>query len=635
MEVEKATAARDALEKRVEELVRASRALHGTLAALARVAEEGSDSRARAASPAIAGGAEPTTPVVVLLETALDCLLSALGVDVGAVWLGRYRVSRGLPEWGRSIGEAVRTAGLSIPSVQAVPDWEAADETHPELAPLADVMRSLGIRASIAVSLHQKGYGGGLAVAAPVPRAWADTEIAFVENVANVLRVAAIHSVMGEKWQESEERYRQLFDSVDSGVAVYEAVGEGEDFVVRDFNRAAERIEGVSKENLLGRSVTRVLPWVGESGLVEVFRRVWKTGKPERHLVALHKDARPESWQENYVYKLPSGEIVAVYNDVTEGKRMEEEISRVNRALKVLSKCNELVVRVADETTLLREVCRLLVEDGGYRMAWVGFASQDAARTVRPVAQAGFEEGYLDMVNITWDDSEHGRGPTGTAIRTGQPAVVRNILTDPAYALWREEATRRGYASVIALPLAAGGQAFGALNVYATEADAFGPAEMELMCKLADNLAFGMQAPRARTALRESEARYRNLVEQASDGIFLADAQGRFIDVNPRGCAMLGYTRDEILQLSIHNLLLPDDQADYAIRLGELRAGKTILIERQLIRKDGLPVPVEISAKMLPSGLLQGIVRDVTERKRMEGEIRRQAARAEALVRIA
>ncbi|MBC7337768.1 MAG: GAF domain-containing protein, partial [Clostridia bacterium] len=184
--------------------------------------------------------------------------------------------------------------------------------------------------------------------------------------------------------------------------------------------------------------------------------------------------------------------------------------------------CNEAVVRAADEATLLKEICCLLVQDGGYRLAWVGFAEQDAARTVRPVAYAGFEEGYLDTVNITWHDSERGRGPTGTAIRSGRPAVVKNMLTDPAYTPWREEATRRGYASSIALPLTAEGHTFGALNIYAPKPDAFAPEEVELLCRLADDLAFGIQALRTQKALRESEAKYRTLVEQAPDGFFLA-----------------------------------------------------------------------------------------------------------------
>lgn len=418
-------------------------------------------------------------------------------------------------------------------------------------------------------------------------------------------------------------------------MAVYEAVDDGEDFIFKDFNRAAELIEGSRKEELLGRRVTEVFPGVEEYGLLGVFRRVWRTGKPEHHWTLRYRDAFREGWREYYVYKLPSGEIVAIYNDVTERKQMEEEISRVNRALKVLSKCNEVLVRAVDETVLLKEICRLLVEEGGYRLSWVDFAEQDAAKTVRPVAQAGFEEGYLEAVTITWDDSETGRGPTGTAIRTGRPTVVRNMLTDPACAPWRGEATRRGYASSIALPLTSGGKTFGSLNIYASEPDAFAPDEIELLCRLADDLAFGIKALRTLNALRESEAKYRNLVEQASDGIFLADAQGYFVDVNPRGCALLGYTRDEILQLSIQDLIPPEDLAARPIRFDEMRPGKTILIERRLRCKDGSFVPVEISAKVLDNGLLQGIVRDVTERKQMEEEIRHQAARAEALLRTA
>ncbi|MEW6663248.1 MAG: PAS domain S-box protein, partial [Bacillota bacterium] len=196
--------------------------------------------------------------------------------------------------------------------------------------------------------------------------------------------------------KESEGRYRLLFDNMKSGVAVYQAVNDGEDFIFNGFNRAAEQMEGISKGELLGRMVTEVFPGVEEFGLLEVFRRVWRTGKPEFHPAARYKDARRDGWRENYVYKLPSGEIVAVYDDVTERKKMEDELRRINRTLEILSKGNEKVARAEDERSLLQEVCRLLVEEGGYRMAWVGFAEEEPAKMVRPVAQAGFEEGYLE-----------------------------------------------------------------------------------------------------------------------------------------------------------------------------------------------------------------------------------------------
>lgn len=313
---------------------------------------------------------------------------------------------------------------------------------------------------------------------------------------------------------------------------------------------------------------------------------------------------------------------------------IEKERRQVNRVYEMLGRCNKAVIRATDEPSVLQEICHLLVEEGGYRLAWVGLVEEDQAKTVRPVAQAGFADNYLETVTITWDESEHGRGPTGTAIRTGQPVVVRNILSDPAYAPWREAARRRGYASSIALPLVAGDRTFGAINLYAAEPDAFNLSEAELLRRLADDLAFGLQALRARRALEESEAKYRAFMYQAPNGVFLADATGRFVEVNPRGCALSGYTKDEILQLRIQDLIHPEDLATQPIPFDALHAGNPVLVERRLRRKDGSLILVEISAKMLDNGLIQGFVRDITERKRMEEEIRDQAARYEALLRV-
>jgi len=152
-----------------------------------------------------------------------------------------------------------------------------------------------------------------------------------------------------------------------------------------------------------------------------------------------------------------------------------------------------------------------LVEVGGFRLVWVGYAEQDEAKSVRPVAHAGFEEGYLATLNITWADEERGRGPTGTAIRTGQPCVARNYLEDPKVVPWRAEATRRGYASSIALPLIADGRTLGALTLYSQAVDAFHGKEVSLLEDLATDLAFGMQTLRAETDRKRAEEEIRRL----------------------------------------------------------------------------------------------------------------------------
>lgn len=128
---------------------------------------------------------------------------------------------------------------------------------------------------------------------------------------------------------EKEERYRELFNNINAGVAVYEAVNNGKDFVFRDFNKAGQRIEKLKKEQVIGKKVSQIFPAIKDFGLFEVFQRVWKTGKPEHHPVTLYKDDRTSGWRENYVYKLPTGEIVAVYEDATERKQAEAEIQKL------------------------------------------------------------------------------------------------------------------------------------------------------------------------------------------------------------------------------------------------------------------------------------------------------------------
>jgi len=129
-----------------------------------------------------------------------------------------------------------------------------------------------------------------------------------------------------EALRESEERYKGMFNYTKNGVAIYKAKNQGEDFIFVDFNRSGEKIESLKRDALIGKRVTEIFPGVKELGLLEVFQRVWATGKPEQHSAAMYKDERISGWRDNFVYKLPSEEIVAVYSDETERKRAEEAL---------------------------------------------------------------------------------------------------------------------------------------------------------------------------------------------------------------------------------------------------------------------------------------------------------------------
>lgn len=167
--------------------------------------------------------------------------------------------------------------------------------------------------------------------------------------------------------------------------------------------------------------------------------------------------------------------------------------------LRTLSECSHTLIRAKDELELIKDICRIVVDFGGYRLAWVGFAEDNKEKIVRPVAHWGYEEGYLQALNVTWADDQRGRGPTGSAIRNGAPSVFKNILTNPACVFWREELLERGYASAVSLPLKEEGKPFGALSICAAEPDAFDKDELRLLEELADDLAFGIITLRMRT----------------------------------------------------------------------------------------------------------------------------------------
>lgn len=198
---------------------------------------------------------------------------------------------------------------------------------------------------------------------------------------------------------------------------------------------------------------------------------------------------------------------------VTERDVAWANLRKVNRALRTLSAGDKALVRATEETALLEEMCRVVVEVGGYCVAWVGYAQQDEQKSVRPMAQYGLEEGYLEKLRYSWADDEFGRGPTGTAIRSGKLQVVVDAYTDPTFGPWRAAAIETGCASNLALPLTDGeGRCFGALTIDMAGADSFHEEEIRLLRELAGDLSYGIASLRNRAErARSAELLYRGL----------------------------------------------------------------------------------------------------------------------------
>jgi PAS domain S-box-containing protein len=201
--------------------------------------------------------------------------------------------------------------------------------------------------------------------------------------------------------------------------------------------------------------------------------------------------------------------LAAVSSEIAVGidrNLAEKQLHRLNRQLRAISDCNQTLMRAEEEQSLLADICRIVCDEAGYRMAWVGYAENDEPGTIRPVAWAGVEEGYLEQARLTGADMARDRGPGVTDIAIDEGICIQDISTNPQAAPWRDLALQRGYRSGIALPLKDESKnMFGILSIYSAEPMAFTPDETRLMEELAGDLAFGIMVLRARSERKRTE----------------------------------------------------------------------------------------------------------------------------------
>jgi PAS domain S-box-containing protein len=314
--------------------------------------------------------------------------------------------------------------------------------------------------------------------------------------------------------RRSEERFRTLVEAAPDAAIVVDEQG-----AIALANGRAVEMFGYDREELVGRPIEILVPDASRHAHVEL-RRGYPSRSPG---CGMDTQGRPLGRRKDgglFPVEVSLASIdtddgamaIAFVRDVTERQQIEDRLRRTNRALRMLRQASGALIGVSDEVTALQEVCDTMIDVGDYRLAWVGYAQSNAERTVRPVARAGVRE-YLDEARVTWADEPRGRGPVGSAIRTGSVVLTRRTGDDPTFAPWRELALRHGLGSALALPLRAGNETFGALTVYAAEADAFDEAEVELLRDFANDVAARIVAIRTRIERDEADAELRSTVK--------------------------------------------------------------------------------------------------------------------------
>ena len=310
-----------------------------------------------------------------------------------------------------------------------------------------------------------------------------------------------------------------------------------------------------------------------------------------------------------------------------ERKQTEERILRGLQMEKALREINEKIVSGANYREAMEIACDTVVEMG-YRMCWAGTAEPD--HSVRPVAVRGFEEGYLDTVRIRWDDSPEGSGPTGIAIRTYRPYVVRDILTNSLYAPWREKAIERGYLSSAAFPMVSGeGEAIGVLNVYAEKKGAFGDDDIGRLEMFARQCAIALLNSRRLEELRDTSRRLAFHFNRMPLGYIAHDREFRIVGWNPAAERIFGWSADEAMGKHPFELIVPPEmQAHVSGIWSKLREGYESSgdLAGSAIRKDGTKVICEWFSTLLrdATGAMTGLltlVHDVTEKTKLERQL--------------
>jgi len=453
-----------------------------------------------------------------------------------------------------------------------------------------------------------------------------------------------------EALRENEQRLR--FHMENSPLAVIEW---DRNFIVTRWAGEAERIFGRSTAETVGRPIMD-LHMIYEEDLPLVETTMEKlTDGVSRRIVSSNRNYTRDGriihceWY-NSVLLDAQGKMTSVMSqvlDVTLQKLAESELRLLNRELEqrvaqrtrlyaLLAGINGAILRNRDRKALLDSVCRTIVETGGFKLAWVGFADP-ASREVRPMASFG-ETAYLEGITVRAADVPEGRGPTGRAIVEGRPVINLDFETDGNMAPWRDRARKHGIRSSSAFPLRQAGAVIGALTIYSDQPSFFIDEELSLLLTLVDNLAFALEAidleqkkHEAEEDLRRSSAEIRDLYNNAPCGYHSLDRDGTIVRINDTELTWLGYTREEVVgKKNMADFYTPEGARKFRETYPQfVRSGSVANLEFDLVRKDGTTLQVLLNGTAMrdENGVFvmsRSTMVDVTARKEAE---RREATK--------
>lgn len=343
------------------------------------------------------------------------------------------------------------------------------------------------------------------------------------KNAINFIAVArdlTERKKIEEKLKEEKEKYHTLFEQSPEAIVVV-----GLDGKILDCNKSALNLSKSSKKDIVGKNFWEI-GILNEEDLPDLLEKFYTAIEGKNiGMVEVKTEIKGETkWLEVFpsIVKKENKPYFfqTIVRDVTEKKEAEEKARKSNRMFRMLCECNEALIYAESEKELLKKVCKIIVESG-YLLAWIGYAGEE--KKVKIAGIYGKPADYVEKIKVTWDKSKFGKGPTGTAIKTGKASIMKDIEHDERYAPWREEAIKHGFKSSIALPLIVNGKTIGALNIYSAEKNAFDKEEVALLSQLANDLAYGIGALRNKVKLDKERKQLLSIFEGIDEPIYVAN----------------------------------------------------------------------------------------------------------------
>ncbi|MCG2772323.1 MAG: GAF domain-containing protein [Desulfobacterales bacterium] len=330
-------------------------------------------------------------------------------------------------------------------------------------------------------------------------------DIALLESIGGAIAPVLDARLKGERQKEARQQAEETLRLREAKLtSIFRAaptgIGVSVNRIITEVNDQVCQLTGYNHEELLGESA-RIFYSSDEDFETtrnDLYRMIRETGVATLETRWRRKDGTIIDLLLSSAPMVPgdlaSGITFTALN-ITEHKQAEAKIKELNALLRAIKEINEALLRVKSEPDLFQQICELLVQVPNIRFTWVGLVQPESFE-IKPVAWAGYEAGYLSDLRVTWDDSPHGGGAIGSAIKTGQLVVMEDIAGDPSAIPWREAALKRGYRYMMALPLVHGDLIIGALNVYSEKQNVFGKDEIEFLQQVAGDIAVGVRSLR-------------------------------------------------------------------------------------------------------------------------------------------